>query len=114
MSYLLTVPFTSSTLSLPLKGGLSVGLLGVSSVTAGISTWQNQNVSIDDEVKKVFNDTIPAFLKENLWDGGKSIFDSYGSWKDALQDGIISTENPLLKTMGEWGKTIKGGGSECR
>ncbi|GCE63450.1 hypothetical protein MHSWG343_04470 [Candidatus Mycoplasma haematohominis] len=111
MSYLLTIPFTSSTLSLPLKGGLSVGLLGVSSVTAGISTWQNQHVSIDDEVKQVFNKTIPSFFKEELGGGGELIFNAYKTWNQELND-VITTDNTLLKTMGAWGETIRGGVSK--
>ncbi|GCE63676.1 hypothetical protein MHSWG343_06760 [Candidatus Mycoplasma haematohominis] len=110
MSHLLVAPFASSaTFSLPLKAGLSIGLLGVSAITAGVSTWQNQSVSIDEGVKNVFKDTIPKFLKENLLDGGESIFKEYGNWKDVIGNDVLNTENPLLTKVTSWGGAIKGG-----
>ncbi|WP_216083357.1 hypothetical protein [Candidatus Mycoplasma haematohominis] len=116
MPQLLLIPFHISAFSFPLKAGLSIGLLGVSAVTAGVSTWQNKMVASDSKLTEalkpftsVFTETIPKFFKEEIGKGGNSIFKAYGSWEQELSQEVLSTSNPLLTTLNTWSNSVKGG-----
>ncbi|GCE63449.1 hypothetical protein MHSWG343_04460 [Candidatus Mycoplasma haematohominis] len=109
MSQILLSPITLNTLSPTLKAGLSIGLLGVSSISAAVATWQNKNQGenqktkeILEPIKNVFTNTIPNFLNAEIIDGGKNIFKAYKDWKDKIPVEAFSTSNPVIDKLQKW------------
>ncbi|WP_216083542.1 hypothetical protein [Candidatus Mycoplasma haematohominis] len=109
MSQLLILPASIGTFSTTLKTGFSIGLLGVSSVSAAVATWQNKNEASKNEIKEAmkpiqetFTKTIPNFLKGEIIDGGSKIFQAYGSWHEKIEKDTFSTSNPLFSTLKTW------------